>query len=203
MGRQNKVSGVVLAGGLARRMRQQDKGLVPYRGRPMVDYALRALSEVAEQVLINANRNLERYRKFGYPVISDGNQRFEGPLAGIVAAMNAVDAAILLVMPCDSPLVQPRHLRHLLKALEEEGADAAVAFDGERLHPVLLALHTGLKANLETYLASGERKVERWLRQHRIVCVDFSGEPEIFANVNTLEDLTALQKQYEAEPTSR
>ncbi|WP_031432385.1 molybdenum cofactor guanylyltransferase MobA [Methylomarinum vadi] len=192
MEKQNKVTGVVLAGGLARRMQRADKGLELYRHQPLVVYALQALVEVADEVLINANRNIERYQAFGYPVITDLNDRFQGPLAGILAAMTVSTGNTLLVLPCDSPFIQARHLRKLLDSLNESGADAAVAFDGERLHPVFLALKIKLKGSLQQYLTAGERKVERWLRQHNIVRVDFSQEPEAFVNINTLTDLQRL-----------
>ena len=195
MRQQNKVTGVVLAGGLARRMQQQDKGLVLYRRRSMVEYALAAMSAVADHVLINANRNLERYQSFGYPVISDHNDQFDGPLAGVLAAITTASTEILLVMPCDSPLVQPMHLQKLLDALADNEAEVAVAFDGERLHPVFLALKTDLKESLERYLASGQRKIDRWLLQHQWVRVDFSREPDVFFNINTLDELQQLQDE--------
>lgn len=195
MSGQNKVAGVVLAGGLARRMQQQDKGLVRYHGQPLVSYALSAMSALTGQVLINANRNLEQYQTFGYPVISDLNDNFEGPLAGVLAAMQAVDQDVLLVMPCDSPLIKPEHLQRLLDSRAEADADVAVAFDGERLHPVFLALKTNLQDSLAAYLQSGERKIDRWLQQHVMVQVDFSQEPDVFVNINTLAELQELQVQ--------
>lgn len=195
MSGQNKVAGVVLAGGLARRMKQQDKGLTLYHGKPLVGYALKAMSAVVDQVLINANRNLEQYQSFGYPVISDLNDNFEGPLAGVLAAMHATQSEVLLVMPCDSPLLQPEHLQCLLDSRAEADADVAVAFDGERLHPVFLALKTSLRDSLEAYLQRGERKIDRWLQQHTMVKVDFSREPEVFVNINTLAELQQLQEQ--------
>ncbi|WP_305907490.1 molybdenum cofactor guanylyltransferase MobA [Methylomarinum sp. Ch1-1] len=195
MSKQNKVTGVVLAGGMARRMGRQDKGLVLYRHQALVNYALWALSAVADDVMINANRNIEQYQAFGYPVISDLNGNFEGPLAGILAAMSAADTEILLVTPCDTPLVKAEHLHKLLARRAAVDADIAVACDGERLHPVFLALRTSLKGSLEKYLQRGERKVERWLQQHSMVRVDFSDEPDIFININTLNELDQLQQQ--------
>ena len=132
MNEQTKVTGTVLAGGLARRMGNQDKGLVLFRGKPMVEYALQAMSVVVDQVLINANRNLEQYQQFGVPVIADQTDSFDGPLAGVYTAMVHSQAEILLVMPCDTPLVGPEHLNRLLQTLKTCGADICVAFDGER-----------------------------------------------------------------------
>ena len=193
MNEQTKVTGTVLAGGLARRMGNQDKGLVLFRGKPMVEYALQAMSAVADQVLINANRNLAKYQQFGVPVIADQTDSFDGPLAGVYTALVNSQAEILLVMPCDTPLVRSEHLDKLLQTLKTSGADICVAFDGERMHPVFLALKTELQPSLKKYLASGERKIDRWLVQHQLVKVDFSDQQEIFRNINTLDELSDLE----------
>lgn len=195
MSRQNKVSGVVLAGGLARRMRQQDKGLVLFNDRPLVSYALAAMAPLAAQLLISANRHQDLYRQFGYPVIADANPTFDGPLAGILAAMQAAEHSILLTAPCDSPLAQTEHLQRLLSALNDNPADIAAAFDGQRLHPVFAALKTDLQADLRDYLQRGERKLQSWFNRHALIKVDFSDAPQIFANINTPEELSALEER--------
>ena len=194
MSDQNKVSGVVLAGGQARRMQQQDKGLVLFKQRPLVSYPIAALAAVADDLLISANRNQAIYQQWQYPVISDATDDFDGPLAGILAAMDYVDAEILLVLPCDSPLFAAQHLQQLLAGLTEQ-FDIAVADDGERLHPVFLAIRTELKASLKAYLANGERRLQNWIFQHRVNQVDFSQQAQIFTNVNTLAELEMLEAE--------
>jgi len=193
MSRQNKVSGVVLAGGLARRMGQQDKGLIPFNKQPLVCYALAAMAPLVDELLVSANRNQESYRQFGFRVLEDGNEHFNGPLAGILAAMKATSNPILLISPCDSPMVKTEDLTRLLNALSED-VEIAVAFDGERLHPVFAALKTELQADLKQYLDNGEHKLQKWFSQHQLVKVDFSDRPEIFANINTPEELRALSQ---------
>ncbi len=193
MNSQTTVTGVILAGGLARRMNHQDKGLMHYKGRPMVSYAVAALASVAGQSLINANRNREQYQAFGLPVVADQTGTFDGPLAGVLTAMIFTDAEVLVVVPCDSPLIKAEHLQKLLSSLTENDADAAVASDGERLHPVFLAIKTSLKSSLQAYLDSGQRKIDRWLEQQKMVKADFSNEPEIFTNINTLTELSELE----------
>ncbi len=194
MNSQTKVAGVILAGGRARRMNNQDKGLVSFKGRPMLSYALAALVPVVDCVFINANRNIDQYRQFGWPVISDQTDSFDGPLAGILSAMIHADVDVLVVMPCDSPLIKTQHLQKLLLTRAENNADVAVAFDGARQHPVFLALKTTLQASLQDYLAAGQRKVADWLAQHNPVLVDFSNEPEIFSNINTMVELSLLEE---------
>ncbi|MEQ1638405.1 MAG: molybdenum cofactor guanylyltransferase MobA [Methylococcales bacterium] len=191
------VTGVILAGGLARRMNNQDKGLVIYKGQPLASYAIKAMAPLVTQTLLNANRNHEVYQQFGCPIIADHADQFDGPLAGILAAMAAAKTEILLVMPCDSPLMTTRHLQRLLVKLEETQSDVAVAFDGERLHPVFLAIKTTLQSSLQTYLDSGQRKIGIWLAQQNMFAVDFSDATEVFVNINTLSELAALEAQQE------
>jgi len=195
MNKQAKISGVILAGGLARRMNKQDKGLVDFNGQPMIRYALDAMLPVVDELLINANRSHEQYQAFGYPIIQDENSNFDGPLAGVYAGLNQCINEVLLVIPCDSPFITPEGLNELLLAREQHDAEVAVAFDGERLHPVFFAVKASLKESLKDYLALGERKIDRWIMQHDWVKVDFSAHPEFFENINTLEQLQALAKK--------
>ncbi|PPD22456.1 MAG: molybdenum cofactor guanylyltransferase [Methylomonas sp.] len=189
----NKVSGVVLAGGRGRRMDGADKGLVMLNGRPLVRYAIDALVPLVDELFISANRNRLDYQGFGYPVIDDGNDDFDGPLAGILAALQMTQAEYLLVVPCDSPLLTKVHLQRLLNVLDEQNT-IAVAFDGERLHPVILALKTGIKDDLAAYLASGERKLQRWIERHAFIRVDFSDVAPAFTNINSAAELAALEQ---------
>lgn len=188
-----KITGVVLAGGQASRMNYQDKGLIDYHGRPMVSYALKALEPLADEAIINANRNIECYQQFGCPVIADQTNSFDGPLAGVLSAMLYAKIGVLLVMPCDSPLFSAKHLQKLLQHQVEHDSDVAVACDGEKMHPVFLVVKAMLHPNLQDYLASGERKLAKWIMQQNVVLVDFSDEPEIFANINTVDELSALE----------
>ncbi|GFO71571.1 molybdenum cofactor guanylyltransferase [Bathymodiolus japonicus methanotrophic gill symbiont] len=189
MNKQTGVSGVILAGGLARRMNKQDKGLVAFKGHAMITYAIQAMVQVVDELIINANRNIEQYQQFNYPVISDASDDFLGPLAGVYAALLACHKDILLVTPCDSPFMTATALRFLLDERQRCAADIAVAFDGERIHPVFMALNSTLKHSLQDYLAQGERKIDRWFDQHHWVKVDFSANPELFSNINTLQQL--------------
>lgn len=193
----NKTGGVILAGGQSRRMTHDDKAFVLFNNRPLVSYSISAMTSVTTRTVISANRNHEAYEKFNLPVIADRTDDYKGPLAGILTAIDYLqECEILLVAPCDCPLLTADHLKKLLEAREQHTVDIAVAFDGHRLHPVLLALKTNLQASLESYLLNGNHKVDLWLKQHTLVTVDFSNEPEIFFNVNTKDDLALLQQKY-------
>ncbi|GAB6068467.1 molybdenum cofactor guanylyltransferase [Methylothermus subterraneus] len=189
-----EVTGLILAGGQARRMHGQDKGLLLCAGRPLVAYAIELLKPLCGRLLLNANRSLASYRAFGLPVITDQVPGFAGPLAGLLTALQTAHTPYLLAVPCDSPRLQPATLKKLLQALLKTDAKLALAHDGQRLHPVVLALRTELAEDLAAYLASGERKIDRWARRHSWIAVDCSDCPWQFANINTPEELAALER---------
>jgi molybdenum cofactor guanylyltransferase len=193
---QSKTAGVILAGGRATRMAYQDKGLVAYRNKALICYAIAALAPVVDQLFINANRNLNTYQHFGWPVVSDTTDSYDGPLAGVYAALLKTDADQLIVMPCDCPLIAANHVERLLQQQLSTQSILTVASDGTQLHPVFFAVRTGLRENLGEFLASGQRKVGHWLAQHSISLVDFSAEADIFTNLNTLNELAQLEMAY-------
>ncbi len=189
-----KITGVVLAGGRARRMGGVDKGLMLFRDRPLVAYALEALAAVADRILINANRHHEDYARFGYPVVADGSTNFDGPLAGVLGAMRTAETPYVLTVPCDAPLMTGHLLQRLVTARAATDAELCAAHDGERLHPVFLLAERRLADDLDAYLAEGQRKVETWLHRHRLALADFSDQAALFANLNTPEELAALEQ---------
>lgn len=180
--------GVVLAGGRARRMGGQDKGLMPLGTRPMVEYVLQNLRPQVGTLVINANRNKARYGKYGYPVIGDTVGDYNGPLAGMASALEWTDRPYLLTVPCDSPFLPDDLGARLLDTLRARHAELAVAHDGDRLQPVFALLDVALLPSLQHYLARGERKIDRWYGEHRFATADFSDRQEMFLNVNTLEE---------------
>jgi molybdopterin-guanine dinucleotide biosynthesis protein A len=186
---------MVLAGGLARRFNSEDKGLVLLLGRPLVAYALDALSQVAKPVVINANRNQALYEAQGYPVVADLDQSFSGPLAGVLSVMRQANTELVFSVPCDCPLINTEILLRMIQTLKNENADCCIPDDGERVHPVFLLIRTALQDDLAAYLQSGERKIDRWLETHQLVKADCSDQPDVFLNVNTPEQLIDLQQR--------
>lgn len=191
------ITGVVLAGGRGRRMGGEDKGLLSFRGKPLVCHALEILNAVAGDVLINANRNLGAYADLGYRVVPDLNGHFDGPLAGLLSAMRAAKTPYVLTVPCDAPLLDARLLARLIAGIGDQDTAMAVAHDGERLHPVVMLVKTCLADDLEAYLAEGQRQVEAWIRRHPWTPIYFSDCPEFLANLNTREELVRLERCFE------
>jgi molybdopterin-guanine dinucleotide biosynthesis protein A len=188
------ITGVVLAGGRATRWDGRDKGLIQVSGRPMISHVLDALAPQVEQVIINANRNFEEYRAFGLPVVADASRDFLGPLAGIASGLAAARTEWVAIVPCDSPLLAADCVDRLALACEDdERTDIAVAHDGERIQPVFALIRRALIEDLDAFLESGGRKIDRWYGQHHMQLVDFSGSPDSFLNINRREDRDVLE----------
>jgi molybdopterin-guanine dinucleotide biosynthesis protein A len=187
------VTGVILAGGRATRMGGVDKGLVPVNGKPMIQWVIDLLRPQVAELLVNANRNLDRYREFGCRVIDDGDREFRGPLAGIASGMRAAATPYVAFAPCDSPLACGDLVPRLRAALEGEGARIAVAHDGERLQPVFALLECSLLDDLMRYLDGGGRKIDRWYAEHGYASADFSDAAASFSNINAPEEKQALE----------
>jgi len=192
------ITGLLLAGGRARRMGGEDKGLLPLAGLPLAAWALKSLSVQVDHLLISANRNHQRYRELGAEVISDTLGDFSGPLAGFAAGLGQIRTPWLVTVPCDSPLVVPDYVSRLWAAIEPGGIDAVVAHDGNRLQPVFSLLRRGVLGDLEAFLDLGERKIDLWLERLSWRIVDFSDAPEMFLNVNTPEDLARVEARITA-----
>ena len=187
------ITGLVLAGGQARRMGGVDKGLVEVGGRPMIEHVIDALAPQVGRLFINANRNVARYAAYGHRVVPDSREGFLGPLAGILSALDVLETDYLLTTPCDSPLVTPDLAERMYAALCEQRADIVVARDGRRQQPTFLLLRRDLAADLADFLDSGGRKVDRWFARHRLGEADMSDRPECFLNVNDPEERERLE----------
>lgn len=188
----DNISAVILAGGMARRMKGQDKGLININGNPMISYIIDSLKDQVSEILINANRNINKYEKFGYKVFSDQLDNFQGPLAGIVEAMKITKHNHICTCPCDGPIIPHDYVSRLYSAMKLHDCEICVSHDGNRIQPVYALISCNLYANLELYLKSGERKIDRWYLQHKVIEVDFSDAKDSFINVNTPEDLQTV-----------
>jgi molybdopterin-guanine dinucleotide biosynthesis protein A len=187
------ITGLVLAGGLGRRMGGVDKGLRPFRGKPMVAWALERLRPQVDAILINANQNLEAYQAFGHPVISDRIGGFAGPLAGLHAGLLAATTPLLVTAPCDSPFLPADLVARLAAARAAQDADLAVARTGDQPHPVFSLVRREVLDSLSRFLEGGGRKIDTWYSALHVVEVAFDDEAEAFANINTPQELNLLE----------
>lgn len=187
------ITGLLLAGGLGRRMGGSDKGLLAFDGQPMAGRIFDRLRPQVGRFLINANRNLNIWKNYDVPVVSDVIGGFSGPLAGMHAAMTVCATPWLMTVPCDSPFIPQNLVERLMARISETGADVAVVRAAGRLQPVFALIRCTLLANLEQYLQGGGRKIEAWFSSVHSVVVDFE-ESAAFININTPDELsTALR----------
>ncbi len=187
------ITAIILAGGQATRMGGEDKGLILLDGRPMLEHVLERIRPQVDQIIINANRNQETYDDFGWPVISDNDRDYRGPLSGIAAVMQLAASRYFVSVPCDAPLL-PRDLTgRLHDALEGTSAVSAVADSGESIQPVFALFKKSAEPALKHFIQAGESKVRLWHRQNSSIVVDFSDTPEAFLNINTPKQLHAIE----------
>jgi molybdenum cofactor guanylyltransferase len=196
------ITGLLLAGGRGSRMGGIDKGMQPFHGEPLALHVLRRLAPQSGAVLISANRSMDDYtrlgRAFDARVIADGQGDYPGPLAGIAAGLRAAASEFVLTAPCDAHFADPHLADALMQALQAAQTDiayaATMAPDGKRIaHPVFALIRTSLADDLDTWLASGERKVRAWYARHKPAEVQFTDD-RAFYNINDLQQLAELER---------
>ncbi len=186
------VTGLVLAGGLARRMGGGDKGWQSFRGKALVVHAIERLAPQVETLLINATQNREVYQALGYTVVSDVISGNPGPLAGVHAGLGACTTPLLVTVPCDSPFLPLDLVARLHGALVEADAQLAVVQLGGRPEAVFMLCRREVRDSLGEFLATGGRKIDAWYAALKVIAVPFD-DPAAFVNINTLEELQRLE----------
>jgi molybdenum cofactor guanylyltransferase len=194
------ITGLVLAGGRGSRMGGVDKGLQNHLGMPLALHCLLRLQLQVGSAMVNANRNLGAYESMGVPVWPDTQADFAGPLAGMLVGLEHCETPWLVTVPCDTPNFPLDLVERLAAAAQAEGADIAMAATQEpdaqgqpvvQVQPVFCLLKASLLESLQTFLDSGQRKIDRWTSQHRCATVVFDDSAAFF-NANTVEELRRL-----------
>jgi len=188
-----KISAIILSGGRATRMNGVDKGLMLLQSKPLIQHVINRLTPQVDEILINSNRELSQYQALGYTVLQDEVEDFLGPLAGFSLGLQHAKHDYVLTVPCDSPLLPLNLATRLMSALLEHKADIAVASSDDNTHPVFSLCKKSVLPSLLAYLEQGERRVSAWQKSQKYIEVDFSDCNEAFTNLNTFEDLTALE----------
>lgn len=183
-----KITALILCGGRGNRLGGQDKGLVDFRGQPLVASVIQRIQPQVDQLCLNANRNLARYREYGLRIITDEAFMGEGPLAGILAGLRHCDTDYLAILPCDSPFIPPDLIYRLNEPFRTKAIHAAIAHDGKVLQPAFSLINKDTLESLRLFLDSGERKLGRWLQSVPHALIDFSDQEQAFINLNTEED---------------
>jgi molybdopterin-guanine dinucleotide biosynthesis protein A len=193
--------GVILAGGLARRMGGGDKCFRPLLGRPILDWIVERAVPQITFMIISANGDASRFQDYALPVVADPVEGFQGPLAGILAAMDwgasqHPHIKWIVSFPADAPFVPPDLVGRYLDAAKMQGADLAFAHSAGRSHPVCGLWSTSLAIDLRHALIEEKiRKIDQWTARHRLVEVAFETEPyDPFFNINKTDDLKRAEE---------
>ncbi len=193
-----QITGLILAGGRAQRMGGADKGLISFHGKPLIETAISRLKPQVSTILINANRSITKYSHYGYPVLMDETPDFSGPLAGFSIGLKHCKTPYLLTSPCDSPLLPTDLAKNMATELEDNNLELVFASSKETdgkvwSQPVFCLMKSSLQDSLNTFLSKGDLKIDRWFKELRSGTVVFEN-PQAFANVNTPEELAALER---------
>ena len=188
------ITGLILAGGRGSRMGSVDKGLQLFRAKPMVAHVLARFESQVDEILINANRSIDEYAAFGHRVVPDAIDGFAGPLAGLHIGMTHASHPLVVTVPCDSPFLPLDLVARLASAMQASNADLAVAKTFDQPHPVFCLAKASLAPHLQAFLASGQRKIDKWYATLQVVEVAFDDEEAAFSNINTLEELKSFEQ---------
>jgi len=186
--------GLILAGGLARRMGGGDKTLIRIGEKTILERAIARLHCQCAGLLINANGDVSRFARFGLAVVADDIAGFAGPLAGILAgldwvAANAPAVEWVVSVAGDCPFLPRDLVARLHAARVASGHPLACARSGEWRHPVVGLWPVALRHDLRRALGAGLRKIEAWTQTHGVALAAWPAEPvDPFFNVNTPQD---------------
>src|SRR5262245_53984483 len=199
------ITGIILAGGLSRRMGGGDKGLLELADKPMLAHVIGRLTPQVDAIAINANGDPARFARFGLPVVADTIEGFVGPLAGVLAGLlwaraNTPEARWVASVSADAPFLPHDLVAQLCTAVDTRGNAIAIAQSAGELHPVIGLWPVALADDLDAALRAGLRKVLHWTDRHGTVPVPFApidaGGTEVdpFFNANTPEELDEARR---------
>lgn len=188
-----QITGLILAGGRARRLGGQDKGLIQMGNQLLIEYVLERFRPQVGDILLNANRHAEHYQQLGYPVVADTLPDFAGPLAGLLAGLQHMTGHWLVSVPCDNPRLPDDLVHKLVEAANRQHCRLAVAACAGELQPVYCLLHRSLQDTLADYLAAGRHKAADWIGQQTHCVVEFA-DCRQFENINTPAQLREAEK---------
>jgi len=182
------ISCIILAGGQAQRMQGQDKGLVSFHGRPLIEHVTERVKPQVDQIIISANRNAKRYALYADQVVSDVHPGFSGPLAGIASCLPHCQHALTLVVACDMPHLPEDLVARLSTAIHKH--EIAIV-SCESHHQLVLLLKTSLHDSITSALANNEFRFLDWVDSRDTVVVEYN-DKSAFINLNTLSDLSSV-----------
>ncbi len=180
------VTGIILAGGAGRRMGGADKGWLDWQGKPLIERAIAILHGDCTDIVISANRNMDRYAQWGHPVVSDLTADFQGPLMGLAAGMHAATQAWVASIPVDSPCLPQDIVRRMWQA--KGGHDLVVVRSADHWHAVICLCRRALLPQLQRYLDGDGRQAQGWFQSLSLAGLTLPAD--LLRNCNHPEDMT-------------
>ena len=191
-----QLTALILAGGKSSRMEGNDKVLLQINNKYIIQYLHSLAEKFCTDVLVNVNKNVDQYNDLGFNTCEDLMTGFQGPLAGMYTGLQKSKTEYLITLPCDGPFINESYFKKMI--LLDKESDINVAFDGKRLQPVYCLIRKGMSKSLESFLQSGERKIDKWFDSYSIHHVDFSNNEDLFININSEEDLNKYKNRIES-----
>ena len=193
-----KISAIILAGGEGKRMDGIDKGLANYNGQPLIKGLIDKLQSQVDDIVISANRNIDQYKSFGYPVVTDtqlndttNKQNYNGPLAGIASALPICTHEQVFIIACDMPLISKTVVARLVANLKNDDGktepNIVIAEVNNKLQLAML-INKNLLTSIENSLNNNQLKLMQWVQANQAKPIAFAEENE-FQNFNYFEDL--------------
>lgn len=193
------VSAIILAGGKSRRFNFIDKGLVSWRGKPLLEHVAASIASQVDDIVLSCNQHIERYQQFGYPLFQDKLPDFQGPLAGIQASLPNVRHDYVLICPCDTTQLPPTLVERLLSAMLSNGVDIAYPKTEQRDHYLPVLIKSNLQSSINAYLEGNDRSMRGWYQTLSHIAVPFSSPTQQFSNFNDPRDLTTPEQLADIE----
>ncbi len=184
-GDKNVVDAIILAGGQGSRLGGRDKGLVYWQGRPLIEHVIAQIAPQVRRVIVSANRHIEDYESYGFPVCQDSREGYNGPLAGIEACISQCQSPFTLVVACDTPSLPANLVAEFLNTIQREKLSATFASDGIRSHYLPCFVRTSLLPSASCRLDDALCSMKGWLQQHNAQPTSFA-DATAFQNINHL-----------------
>ena len=188
----NEVSVGILSGGKSSRMGGNDKGLIDFYGKSVLSRIINLATNFSSDVFVVANNNLDKYSQIHPYVYTDILADFQGPLSGIYTAISKCKNKKLIILPCDGPFINDAYFKVMTSYKGSENIQ--VVKTGDRLQPVYARIDSSLLKNLENFLQSGERKIDKWYNSCGFDEICFDKNVEMFLNINSNDDIKKNEK---------
>ena len=163
----------------------------------MISHVVERIAPQSISVVINANGAPDEYRALNFPIVEDSISGHLGPLAGVLTVLESFEDELVMILPCDTPLIPADLVERMhAKLLQTDSDLCTVEADGS-MHPIFMLLKRTLAPSIREFLEAGERRVGFWLKQQNYCIADFSDQAEAFSNINTPEEFDRISKEWE------